>query len=142
MEASFDDVLDSIAEASSPLSLKCLRVEDIEQPEQPKAAETVTVSVLTPEGETVEFEAKTGDVLREALLENDVDVYDWYGKGMNCGGAGSCLTCLVQVDNDGCGERTDYENKRLKNKPDNWRLACQSTIEGPTTLKTKPQTRK
>eukprot|EP00466_Bigelowiella_natans_P002024 jgi/Bigna1/142264/aug1.68_g16972 len=80
------------------------------------AGKPVTLKVIDPDGTEKEIKAQKGDILRDVLLENEVDVYDWWGKGMNCGGQGACLTCLVDVDS-GCGERSDYENKKLKNKP-------------------------
>eukprot|EP00471_Norrisiella_sphaerica_P006729 CAMPEP_0184479196 /NCGR_PEP_ID=MMETSP0113_2-20130426/1019_1 /TAXON_ID=91329 /ORGANISM="Norrisiella sphaerica, Strain BC52" /LENGTH=186 /DNA_ID=CAMNT_0026857227 /DNA_START=50 /DNA_END=610 /DNA_ORIENTATION=+ len=112
------------------------------QPNTKVMARKATVKVLDAEGNELQsIPTQTGEILRDVLLENNVDVYDWWGKGMNCGGQGSCLTCLVDVDN-GCGQKTDYEIKKLRNKPENWRLACQSVIERDTVVRTKPQTKK
>jgi len=35
-------------------------------------------------------------------------------------------------------DRTDLENRKFKNKPDNYRLACQTTVNGPVSVITKP----
>jgi ferredoxin len=32
----------------------------------------------------------------------------------------------------------DLETKKFKNKPDNYRLACQTLVNGPVTVITKP----
>ncbi|MFN5978759.1 MAG: iron ABC transporter substrate-binding protein, partial [Pseudanabaena sp.] len=34
--------------------------------------------------------------------------------------------------------KTDFENKKLKNKPANYRLACQTLVNGNVSVKTKP----
>jgi ferredoxin len=34
--------------------------------------------------------------------------------------------------------RTDFENRKLKKKPENYRLACQTLVNGPVSVNTKP----
>jgi ferredoxin len=34
--------------------------------------------------------------------------------------------------------RTDFEEKKLRKKPDSYRLACQTVVNGDITVKTKP----
>eukprot|EP00747_Dinoflagellata_sp_TGD_P164955 gnl/TRDRNA2_/TRDRNA2_185622_c0_seq1.p1 gnl/TRDRNA2_/TRDRNA2_185622_c0~~gnl/TRDRNA2_/TRDRNA2_185622_c0_seq1.p1 ORF type:complete len:206 (-),score=47.22 gnl/TRDRNA2_/TRDRNA2_185622_c0_seq1:61-678(-) len=129
-----------------PMGASALRVPHRRVPraaaEQEAGAEggsdCVKVRVLQKDKEPLEIETKDGEILRDVLQENGVDVYDWWGKGMNCGGAGQCLTCLVEVKS-GCDARTDFENDKLKGKPATWRLACQTTIEGAAEVQTKPQ---
>mmetsp|Transcript_14902 Transcript_14902/g.26760 ORF Transcript_14902/g.26760 Transcript_14902/m.26760 type:complete len:188 (+) Transcript_14902:37-600(+) len=124
--------------ATSPYRHRCLS----SRTAVPAAAgKTVTVSVTDNSGKQVQFKAKTGETLRDVLLENKVDVYDWWGKGMNCGGTGNCLTCLVDVAKGG-DAKSDYEISKLerqKNKPKSWRLACQTIIQGNVVVNTKPQ---
>ncbi|KAE8783616.1 photosynthetic NDH subunit of subcomplex B 3, chloroplastic [Hordeum vulgare] len=51
-------------------------------------------------------------------------------KLMNCGGGGSCGTCIVEII-DGkelLSPRTDAENRYLKKKPESWRLTCQTIV--------------
>ncbi|KAF1858750.1 hypothetical protein Lal_00044783 [Lupinus albus] len=48
-------------------------------------------------------------LLRNIMLDNKLDLYATYGKLMNCGGGGSCGTCIVE-------------------KPESWRLACQTIV--------------
>eukprot|EP00897_Mesotaenium_endlicherianum_P007041 jgi/Mesen1/6365/ME000328S05646 len=69
--------------------------------------------------------------LRRLMLDEKLSLYAAYGKLMNCGGGGSCGTCMVQILEGGelLSERTDAELKYLeKKRPDNWRLACQTIV--------------
>ncbi|MDB9495278.1 2Fe-2S iron-sulfur cluster-binding protein [Spirulina major CS-329] len=85
--------------------------------------------------------AADGANLRQKALENRVDLYTLRGKLTNCGGAGQCGTCIVEVLSgmNNLSERTETEQKKLKKKPDTYRLACQTLVNGPVTVRTKPQ---
>ena len=75
--------------------------------------------------------AISGDkLLRNVMTENKLELYGAYGKVMNCGGGGSCGTCIVEIieGKDLLNERTDTENRYLKKKPESWRLACQTIV--------------
>ncbi|CAN6332080.1 unnamed protein product [Urochloa humidicola] len=76
-------------------------------------------------------EAASGEkLLRDIMNENKIELYAAYGKVMNCGGGGSCGTCIVEII-DGkelLNERTNTENRNLKKKPESWRLACQTIV--------------
>ncbi|KAL5202149.1 hypothetical protein ABZP36_013101 [Zizania latifolia] len=55
-------------------------------------------------------------LLRDVMLENKIELYAPYGKVMNCGGGGSCGTCIVEII-DGkelLNERTNTEGRYLK----------------------------
>ncbi|KAK4537355.1 hypothetical protein CDCA_CDCA12G3380 [Cyanidium caldarium] len=89
------------------------------------------------------IEVPRGANLRKALLENNVDVYTLRGKLTNCGGGGQCGTCVVDVV-EGAGFLTPRgvrETRLLtdKGRPDAWRLSCCLRVEGPVTVRTKPQ---
>uniref|UniRef100_A0ACD5U0K2 Uncharacterized protein n=1 Tax=Avena sativa TaxID=4498 RepID=A0ACD5U0K2_AVESA len=75
--------------------------------------------------------AVSGDkLLRDIMTENKLELYAAYGKLMNCGGGGSCGTCIVEII-DGkelLNERTDTEKRYLKKKPESWRLTCQTIV--------------
>ncbi|KAE8794826.1 Photosynthetic NDH subunit of subcomplex B 3, chloroplastic [Hordeum vulgare] len=75
--------------------------------------------------------AVSGDkLLRDVMVENKIELYAAYGKLMNCGGGGSCGTCIVEII-DGkelLSPRTDAENRYLKKKPESWRLTCQTIV--------------
>ncbi len=81
-----------------------------------------------------------GTNLRRAALENGIDLYKLVAKMMNCGGAGQCGTCVVDVTQgaERLSERTTPEQRKLKRKPDTYRLACQTKVMGDITVKTKP----
>ncbi|KAF3531759.1 hypothetical protein DY000_02036782 [Brassica cretica] len=81
-------------------------------------------------------------LLRSIMQDSKIELYATYGKVMNCGGGGSCGTCIVEASQLQCyliissildgrellNERTDTENKYLKKKPESWRLACQTIV--------------
>ncbi|XP_041993228.1 photosynthetic NDH subunit of subcomplex B 3, chloroplastic-like isoform X1 [Salvia splendens] len=69
-------------------------------------------------------------LLRNIMLDNKIELYAIYGKLMNCGGGGSCGTCIVEIidGKDLLNERTNTELRYLKKKPDSWRLACQTIV--------------
>lgn len=90
--------------------------------------------------EDKEVVAATGANLRLKAMENSVDIYKMWGKMMNCGGYGQCGTCAVEIVEgmENLSPRTDVENKLLKKKPANYRLACQTLVNGPVSVVTKP----
>ncbi|MCO5606582.1 hypothetical protein L7F22_060770 [Adiantum nelumboides] len=69
-------------------------------------------------------------LLRTVMNEQKLELYGLYGKIMNCGGGGSCGTCIVEVleGSELLSERTDAEERYLKKKPSTWRLACQTIV--------------
>ena len=81
-----------------------------------------------------------GANLREKALQNKVDIYTLKGKLMNCGGYGQCGTCIVEIVEgmENLSPRTDFEKRVLKKKPETYRLACQTIVNGPIKVKTKP----
>lgn len=91
--------------------------------------------------ENREVIAADGANLRLKALENQVDLYTFKGKLMNCGGYGQCGTCIVEVVEgmDNLSPKTQVEERILKKKPDNYRLACQTKVNGPVSVKTKPK---
>jgi ferredoxin len=90
--------------------------------------------------ENQEVIAADGANLREKALANNIDLYTFRGKMMNCGGYGQCGTCVVEIVEgmENLSPRTDVEKRKLKKKPDNYRLACQVLVNGLAIVKTKP----
>ncbi len=90
--------------------------------------------------ENKEVVAADGANLREKALQNRIDIYTLKGKLTNCGGYGQCGTCIVEIVEgmDNLSERTDFEKRKLKRKPASYRLACQTLVNGPVSVKTKP----
>ena len=81
-----------------------------------------------------------GANLRQKALENKIDIYTLKGKLTNCGGYGQCGTCVVEIVEgiENLSPRTDFEQKVLRKKPESFRLACQTLVNGPVSVKTKP----
>ncbi|MGF1602415.1 MAG: 2Fe-2S iron-sulfur cluster-binding protein [Thermosynechococcaceae cyanobacterium] len=81
-----------------------------------------------------------GSNLRQEALDNSIGIYKFKGKLMNCGGYGQCGTCVVEVVDgmNNLSPRTEVEERKLKRKPDAYRLACQALVQGQATIKTKP----
>ncbi len=84
--------------------------------------------------------AADGANLRIKAIENRIDLYTMMGKMMNCGGYGQCGTCVVEITEgiEHLSPRTEVEHRKLKKKPENYRLACQVMVDGPVSVKTKP----
>jgi len=90
--------------------------------------------------ESKEVIAADGANLREKALQNRIDIYTLKGKLTNCGGYGQCATCIVEIVEgmENLSPKTDFELRKLKKKPENYRLACQTLVNGPVKVKTKP----
>jgi len=90
--------------------------------------------------ENKEVVAADGANLREKALQNNIDIYKWRGKLINCGGNGQCATCVVEIVEgmENLSPKTDFETRKLKKKPENYRLACQTLVNGPISVNTKP----
>ena len=147
---SFDDVMDKIIDAPSPVQI-AFEVEDgadadagaeadeaaeAAAPAEPQFAvgETVTITVIQDGAET-EIQGRVGDNLRKTLLDNNIEVYRGLKQKLgNCGGAGQCTFCACDfVESQGWLERSDYEDGRLAKSP-NARLACLNNIQGPAKI--------
>lgn len=90
--------------------------------------------------ENREVIAAQGANLRFKALENGIDIYTLMGKMMNCGGYGQCGTCVVEVieGSENLSPKTEVELRKLKKKPESYRLACQTLVNGPVSINTKP----
>lgn len=117
-------------------------------PEAPKGKPEIALQFEGPGGAAVaSFTLGSGEKnLRRAMLDSKTPLYDMYGSLMNCGGGGSCGTCLVDIKEgaDLLSPRTEAEEKYLKKRPDTWRLACQTIVgdktnSGTLVVRTMPQ---
>lgn len=155
---SFDDVMDVIIGAPSPLEIEFSVVSSAAVADESEAAEDddavpavptydvgaiVSITVQQPETNKPDIilEAKVGDNLRKTLLANsDIEVYRGLKKKLgNCGGGGQCGYCAMElIDEEGVwGERSDYEAQKIgKNGNEKCRLACMNNIVGPATVRT------
>lgn len=90
--------------------------------------------------EEKEIEAAVGANLRFKAQENDIDIYSFMAKLMQCGGYGQCGTCVVDIVEgaNNLSPRTAAEEKMLRKRPSTCRLACQAMVQGPISVVTKP----
>lgn len=95
---------------------------------------------ITFVNESKEAIVADGANLRLKTLENNIDLYKFTGKLMNCGGYGQCGTCIVEVVDgmENLSPRTSVEDRKLKRKPESYRLACQALVNGDVSIRTKP----
>ncbi|MGI2909295.1 2Fe-2S iron-sulfur cluster-binding protein [Tolypothrix sp. VBCCA 56010] len=90
--------------------------------------------------ENKEVIAANGANLRLKAMQNNIDIYKFIGKMTNCGGGGNCGTCIVEIVEgmENLSQRTDTEKRILKKKPESYRLACQTVVNGAVSVVTKP----
>ncbi len=92
--------------------------------------------------EGIDIECKPGENLRELVIREKLQLYGLKGLLGNCGGVGQCSTCFVSVEGgtkNSLSPLTAVEEAKLNNRPDNWRLACQTLINSSAVILTKPQ---
>ncbi|NJM85483.1 MAG: (2Fe-2S)-binding protein [Leptolyngbyaceae cyanobacterium RM2_2_21] len=94
--------------------------------------------------EDKEIVVADGANLRYKALENDVDIYTFMGKMTNCGGYGQCGTCVVEIAEglQNLSPRAAVEERKLKKRPPNCRLACQTMVNGPVSVITQEPEKK
>jgi len=131
----FDTVIDTILDApeDQPVELSFIEPNKV-------AKGRASISVITSDGSVVSnIVALKGQMLRTVLLENNIKLYDGKATFTNCGGAGTCGTCAVDISNNEFWyERPQFEALRLKKYPPSARLACNTIIEGDCTVVIKP----
>lgn len=141
----FDDVMDCIIDAPSPVSIAFYVDDDDDDGESEAgsgAVETfevgaaVQIKVIQEGVDDKTIDATVGDNLRKTLLDNNVELYRGLKKKLgNCGGGGQCTFCAVDfVDSEGWQDRSDYENGKIAKFPTG-RLACLNNIQGPATIR-------
>ena len=89
-----------------------------------------------------DVECYPGENLREVALREGIELYGLKGKLGNCGGCGQCITCFVDVEGASpmaLSQRTAVEERKLRGRPQTWRLACQSLVEQSLVVLTRPQ---
>ena len=92
--------------------------------------------------EGIDIKCKPGENLRELVIREKLQLYGLKGILGNCGGVGQCSTCFVSVEGgtkNSLSPLTSVEEEKLKNRPNNWRLACQTLIKSSAVILTKPQ---
>ena len=92
--------------------------------------------------EGIDIQCKPGENLRELVIRERIQLYGLKGILGNCGGAGQCSTCFISVEGgmkNSLSPLTSVEVDKLKNRPENWRLACQTLVNSSSVILTKPQ---
>jgi len=92
--------------------------------------------------EDLEVQCNPGENLRELVIKENLQLYGLKGILGNCGGAGQCSTCFISVEGgnkNSLSPLTSVEEAKLKNRPENWRLACQTLVKSSSVILTKPQ---
>ena len=92
--------------------------------------------------EGIDIQCNSGENLRELIIKEQLQLYGLKGILGNCGGVGQCSTCFVSVEGgteNSFSPLTSVEEEKLKNRPENWRLACQTLIKSSAIVLTKPQ---
>jgi ferredoxin len=93
--------------------------------------------------EARDVECYPGENLREVALREGIALYGIKGVLGNCGGCGQCITCFVEVPEAtsaaALSPRTGVEEQKLRNRPPNWRLACQALVQQSLVVLTRPQ---
>ena len=92
--------------------------------------------------EDIEIQCNPGENLRELVMKENLQLYGLKGLLGNCSGTGQCSTCFVAVEGgnkNSLSPLTSVEEEKLKNRPSNWRLACQTLIRSSAVILTKPQ---
>ena len=128
-----------------PVSPEVPEPELTDSPVEPAKPLTEPTMKFTPASikflkEDREVVVANGANLRFKALENGVDLYTLMGKMMNCGGYGQCGTCVVEIVEgmEHLSPRTEVEVRKLRKKPETYRLACQTLVNGPVSVNTKP----
>ena len=90
--------------------------------------------------ENTAIDAAIGCNLRFKAQENNIDIYTFVGKLTQCGGYGQCGTCVVDIveGSQNLSPRSAVEDRMLKKRPSTCRLACQTIVNGPISVVTKP----
>jgi ferredoxin len=129
----FDTVIDAIVSAADNEPLQLSFIEPSKVSKGP-----ANLKVINGDN-AILVKALKGQKMRTVLADCGIQIYDGNAVFTNCGGAGTCGTCAVEVrDNDYWYERPDFEAKRLKKYSSAARLACNTIIEGDCTIVIKP----
>ena len=92
--------------------------------------------------EDIDVQCQPGENLRDLVIREKLQLYGLKGILGNCGGAGQCSTCFVSIEGgkkNSLSHLTSVEEEKLRNRPENWRLACQTLIKSSAVILTKPQ---
>ena len=90
------------------------------------------------ERENRTIQVEPGENLRKAAIRNKFSVYAHIHKILNCRGRALCTACTVQIVAGNVAPRNEAETEKLAQKPPDFRLACQITVDDDLIIKTHP----
>jgi ferredoxin len=98
------------------------------------------VHFIQKDDQIVEFEVGFGSNLFKAALAQSLSLFNGPMKLLHCWGKGYCGACFVEVLHGAAAlpERTAVERKKLRDTPENVRLACQVQLTGDLVIR-KPR---
>ena len=122
----FDSVMAMLVDAPGEVELQVVRTSIVRKP---RAA--VEPSLLTVDGK--DSSVQKGVILRQAVVDTGAELYKgWMAKAQQCGGAGQCSTCWVNVVEgaENLSAMTEVEQRKGKKKPEGYRMSCQAIVQG------------
>jgi len=122
-KASFDEVMEKLIAAPEDVELEVLRFVIVR-----KAKEALTLTVDGSPGPV-----DKGVILRGAVTDTGAELYKgMMAKMQQCGGAGQCATCWVEIVDgmENLSPKTDVEIRKGRKRPENYRMACQAVVNG------------
>lgn len=135
--STFDQVMDTLIDAPADKVLDLVFID----PRYVMKGEAI-LSVTTQENKVITVKALKGQILRNVLKDNNIEVYSGKAKFGNCGGGGSCGTCVVSITNNNDWEkRPEFESLRLKKYDTTARLSCNAIVEGDCSVIVQPSTK-
>jgi len=132
--ASFDAVMEMLVDAPPEVELGVTRTVIVRRPRVVAPPPTLIV-------DGVASEAVSGTILRTAVIGTGATLYrSLKAKMSNCGGAGQCSTCWVNVVDgmDNLSPRTEAEERKGKKKPATYRMSCQAFLNGDVSVEIPP----
>lgn len=90
------------------------------------------------ERENRTIQVEPGENLRKAAIRNKFSIYPGIHKVLNCRGRGLCTACSVAIVEGNVDPRNEVETEKLAKKPDDFRMACQITVNNDLVVKTHP----
>merc|ERR1712224_521457 len=115
-----------LVDAPETVELSVSRIVVIKRPAEKKVAPMLTV-------DGVAGEVSVGSNLRTACMDSGHELYVGLMAKMNqCGGAGQCSACWVNVLEGGenLSPKTPVEEKKGAKRPEGYRMACQALVNG------------
>lgn len=101
--------------------------------EQIKADNAGTCNLKVWDGKNWhELAVKRGEILRQALIENELSPHDAITRYVNCRGDGVCCLCSVQIESDAPEPQQWLDQLASKF---GWRVSCRVPVDRDMTVR-------